>query len=308
MRFNRILTRFVSIVSPFALLFCTVNAGAQISSYDNLSGTSATPAAAGQLIKFTSVIAPKSSTGTTPTGTVTFSDGGTGSVLGTVVLVANNGAGVATLITSISAVGSHTISVAYSGDATYPATNSTINQEIAATVPFSFAPQPLLAGTPEETVSVSVVTAGLPAFFFLQAPANTTPSAVLLSCASSIPGAANCNFNPARLDLQPQASAISVLTVNTTGGSVVAASMGLSGIACAFCLPFFSTRRAIRRSRALLLTALMAVALFSIGCGGAVQNTNQQQAGKTAPGAYPITIRGTANGFTQSSTVFVVVR
>ena len=67
---------------------------------------------------FTATIIPASGT-TTPTGTVTFTDGTT--LLGTALL---NGAGVASLTTSTLTVGTHTVTADYPGDAKHSASTS----------------------------------------------------------------------------------------------------------------------------------------------------------------------------------------
>jgi len=69
----------------------------------------------GQAVTFTATV-----TGASPTGTATFKDGST--VLGTGIL----SAGVATFTTSSLAVGSHSITVSYSGDASNLANTSTV--------------------------------------------------------------------------------------------------------------------------------------------------------------------------------------
>ncbi|MGO9228193.1 MAG: Ig-like domain repeat protein [Bryobacteraceae bacterium] len=79
--------------------------------------SSANPSAAGQTVTFTASV---TSSGGTPTGTVTFLDGTT--TLATV----NLGSGVATYTTSALSVGNHSITASYSGSGTYAASTSTI--------------------------------------------------------------------------------------------------------------------------------------------------------------------------------------
>lgn len=83
--------------------------------------SSANPSTFGQSVTFTATV-----TGSSPTGTVTFKDGAT--VLGTGTL---NGSGQATFITSSLAVGSHSITAAYGGDANNSAsTSAPLNQVV----------------------------------------------------------------------------------------------------------------------------------------------------------------------------------
>jgi hypothetical protein len=80
--------------------------------------SSVNPSVFGQSVTFTATVSPVASTGT-PTGTVTFFDGG--SPIGTGTL----SGGVTTFITSALAVGSHTITANYSGDDIFsPSTGS----------------------------------------------------------------------------------------------------------------------------------------------------------------------------------------
>jgi uncharacterized repeat protein (TIGR01451 family) len=88
--------------------------------------SSVNPSNAGQPVTFTATVAPTGGSGT-PTGSVTFTDGGT--TLGTVPL---SGA-TAAFTTSSLAAGSHSIAASYSGDAgfspsTSPALTQTVNQ------------------------------------------------------------------------------------------------------------------------------------------------------------------------------------
>ncbi len=83
--------------------------------------SSQNPSTSGQLVTFTATV---SGSGGTPTGMVTFYDGATSlaTTLGSGTL---NGSGVTTFATSSLAIGSHTITAQYSGDATFGSTTST---------------------------------------------------------------------------------------------------------------------------------------------------------------------------------------
>jgi hypothetical protein len=89
--------------------------------------SSSNPAQAGQPVTFTADV--MGTGGVTPTGTITFYDGTT--VLGTVSL---NGMGMAALTVSDLAVGSHSITAVYSGDATYSGSSSSPLQEVIDTL------------------------------------------------------------------------------------------------------------------------------------------------------------------------------
>ncbi len=79
------------------------------------------PAPAGQVVTFTATV---SSIGGTPSGSITFKEGAT--ILGTGTLAG----GIATFATTGLAVGSHAITAAYSGDATFAASTSAVFTEV----------------------------------------------------------------------------------------------------------------------------------------------------------------------------------
>jgi hypothetical protein len=84
--------------------------------------SSLNPSGLGSTVKFTATVV---GSGGTPTGTVTFMDGGT--TIGTGPLAA----GTATFTTSTLSLGSHSITAAYGGDATYDvSTSSTLTQVV----------------------------------------------------------------------------------------------------------------------------------------------------------------------------------
>jgi hypothetical protein len=83
------------------------------------------PSVYGQAVTFTATVAPTGSTGFTPSGTVTFYDGGTN--LGTSPL----SGGTASLRTTSLVAGSHAIVAAYNGDVNFSGSNSsTLNQTV----------------------------------------------------------------------------------------------------------------------------------------------------------------------------------
>ena len=86
--------------------------------------TSGSPSVVGNSVTFTATV---TGSGATPTGNVAFYDGAT--YLGTGAL---NGAGVATLFTSVLAVGGHTITAKYLGDSTYTISQGTVGQTVIA--------------------------------------------------------------------------------------------------------------------------------------------------------------------------------
>jgi hypothetical protein len=74
--------------------------------------------ALGQVVSLTAMIRPASATSGAPTGTITFKDGPR--ILGTATLKPQQGFATATLNTSVLALGGHSITAVYSGDAKNP--------------------------------------------------------------------------------------------------------------------------------------------------------------------------------------------
>jgi len=154
---------------------------------------SATLLTAGQNVTFTTAVAPQSGAGF-PTGSITFLDGQT--QLGVVAL---NG-GSASFSSSNLAVGTHTITAAYSGDSNYVASTSaalTVTVAVAPAADYS-----LTIGSSELTVaqgssgnlSVTVT------------PKNGFKQAVGFTC-SGLPSGGSCSFDPQTLT--PAAGAVS---------------------------------------------------------------------------------------------------
>jgi hypothetical protein len=104
--------------------------------------SSINPSSFGQSVTFTATVTPQVQGN--PTGTVTFTEGET--QLGQVTLAD----GTATYTTSALAIGSHSITVSYSGDSTYAASNSTILSQVVAiastTTALAAAPNPANVG------------------------------------------------------------------------------------------------------------------------------------------------------------------
>lgn len=107
----------VTSLSPFAIFQQN-----PISTMTSLT-SSAGPSLLGASVTFDAVVTP-SQGNRTPSGTVTFSDGGT--VLGSVVLAS----GQASFVTSQLAVGEHSISARYSGDSKFLTSNGNLTQNV----------------------------------------------------------------------------------------------------------------------------------------------------------------------------------
>lgn len=115
--------------------------------------SSLNPSALGQAVTFTASVSDPAGAGV-PTGTVTFSDGG--SPIGTVPL----SGGVATLTTSTLGLGGHTIAATYSGNASFTSSAATLRQSVskaAAVVALSSSVNP---SSPGQSVTFTAMVTG----------------------------------------------------------------------------------------------------------------------------------------------------
>jgi hypothetical protein len=127
--------------------------------------SSANPSVSGQSVTFTATVSPVSPGAGTPTGTVTFSDGGT--LLGAEGL---NGSGTATFTTTALAAGDHEITAAYGGDANFAASTSaaltqTVSKIVTATTVASSANPSIPGQAVTYTATVSPAPDGGPVAF-----------------------------------------------------------------------------------------------------------------------------------------------
>jgi hypothetical protein len=89
--------------------------------------SSVNPSVFGQAVTITATVTVQAPGAGTPTGSVTFMDQTSGANLGSGTL---NSSGVATIMTSDLAVGTHTIEVQYAGDGNFAASSNSVNQMV----------------------------------------------------------------------------------------------------------------------------------------------------------------------------------
>jgi hypothetical protein len=167
--------------STSSALSQVVNAGAPISTTTTLTGPAT--AASGANVTFMASVTPASGT-KVPTGTVTFLDGATNLGPGTL-----NGSGSTTFSTSTLAVGTHSITAQYGGDANFATSTSTalaINITAAAGN-FTLSVSPGSVNVTPSQAGMAVVTV---------TPTNGFDQPVQFSC-SNVPEGIDCGFQPA---------------------------------------------------------------------------------------------------------------
>jgi len=243
-----------------------------------------------------------------PTGTVAFYDGST--LLGSVTLAS----GVAAYTTSSLALGTHSITAVYSGDANFSAVTSTAVAEVVQD--FNLTISTTSGGSSTATASPGG-TAVYP-LVFTPVDGTTFPLVVKLTV-SGLPAGATATLTP---DTLPAGSGSTPVTLAVVLSSASASSHGfmpfrpnrLPLALGLILLPFAGRfRRTIRRLRAggrgsrwtmlLLLAALGLAATAGLaGCGG----KSTGYFGQT-PETYILTITGTSGALSHSTTVTLTI-
>jgi hypothetical protein len=256
----------------------------------------------------TATVAATMSGRPTPTGSVSFYDGST--LLGTTAV---SGGSAAFSISSL-AVGAHSITAFYTGDANF---NQNTASAVATVTVNTLAPAFTIAGAP----GTLTLKQGANGTVVLTLAANATFSGpVTLSC-SGAPTNGTCSFDNSNITLTAGGSATATLVVGTTGTVAAgqlpanpwehaAGMVSMAGLAA-----FFWSRRRRLRYMSAFGVALLAVALFGIsGCGGGGARTTAPVT-PTAPvvstGTYTLTVTASATGSAapaQTATVAVTVQ
>jgi hypothetical protein len=255
--------------------------------------SSLNPSGLGQPVTFRAAIS--SNSGGMPTGTVQFLDGST--LLGTSPL--NGGSAVLTISTL--AMGTHTITAAYSGDAEFnPRTSNPLMQVVGGVPDFDLSMSP----------GSATLAAGNSANFTVKAsPLNSFIGTIALSCSwEGTPAGTSCQLSPATLTLSSDGkSAASTLIAstaartvsskthprNTPSGFIYAiwlAPIGLAGFTV-------SRQRQSRFLRLCFVALLAGGLLFNTACGGGGSNTTNTSGG-TPAGTYNITVTASTSSST----------
>ncbi len=256
--------------------------------FKNLGGTSlaavpsATSITVGTSLSLTAALNATLAGRPAPTGTLTFLDGTTS--LGN----ASVGSGVSTYSL---AVGSHSITVAYSGDANFnPNTSAPVVVTVAAPPPdFTLAPS-------SSTITVSQGQSGT---LTLSVTPNASLSGNVTFSCSGLPSQATCAFSPATLSVSAGQSGTATLTVATAAASSAAQKaeergMGVVGILFAACVIGVLPKRRKTWLGVLVVFSLGAMAGLG-GCGGGGNSQTPPPANPGTPtGNSTVTVTATA--------------
>jgi sugar lactone lactonase YvrE len=250
----------------------------------------------GSAVTFTAVAA--SSTTGTPTGSISFLDGGT--LLATVAV---GGTGSAVFTSSTLAIGVHSITAIYSGDTNFIASTSPALPETITDFTFVVSGASTQSVNPGETASYN---------FTVQTQSGVTPLAITFT-ASGLPAGATATFTPSTLPAGSTTTGVA-LSIQTAGlqaansRPVRPSQIALLSWSVAFLLPLLRSKR-IRASlsrlpRTLLLAAAGVAILGIVGCGGAGFFAH-------SPTSYTVTVTGTTTGsttFQHTATVTLIVQ
>ncbi len=270
--------------------------GTSLTATSTALSASPNPAVAGQSVTLTATITPTPSG--TPLGTVSFYNGSTSLNTANV-----NSSGLATFTTSSLSAGSANLTAAYSGNATFAESTSTV---LALTVGNA----PTFTLTAPQT-PVTVTAGGSANVNISVTPVGGSYNNVITLSASGLPTGASVTFNPATV---------------TPGGATAATSMTIQTSAQAARLPtkrglefpfasiFLSAgiclmgSKSQRGSRAFLMVLAMAVmaggTLMLAGCGGGGMSTTPPSTPQSK--SYVITVTG-SDGSLQASTTFKLI-
>lgn len=229
-----------------------------------------------------------------PSGTVTFSSGNT--ILGQSPV---GSTGVA-LLTAAFTQPTEQITVSYSGDNNYAASQSTAAVS-AGTV--TSAPQFVLAVS---APSVTIVTSEHTTIQVTIASVTGFSDTIALGCLG-LPHAGTCTFNPSQVVLSANGTATASLIVDTGNplgagpGTTASLAQGRSTLLC--WLPIGLLAGLLRRRRGFIAAAgTILLLILLVGCGGL-------STADTAPGSYTIKVVGTGQttGVSETQTLKLVV-
>jgi hypothetical protein len=240
-----------------------------------------------------------SSSVSTPTGSVTFSDSGT--TLGT----ANLSGGSATLTTSTLSVGSHSITATYSGDPNFTSVSSTAVSEAVEDFTLTIGG----SGSTQTVQPGGTATYTLP----MSPSGGTTFPAAVAFAAYGVPSGFTATFSPTSLPAGSSATNVALMIQVPLSAMLEKSRQpgrGLPLVALSLLmLPFAG---GIRRSRNWLRLTLITIIVAGVGglaaltgCGGG--SSGGGGGGGSQPQTYNITVTATSGTLSHSTTVTLTV-
>ncbi|HEY1214643.1 MAG TPA: Ig-like domain-containing protein, partial [Bryobacteraceae bacterium] len=227
-----------------------------------------------------------------PTGTVGFYEGTT--LLGSAPLIS----GAASVTTTFSTTGVHTITALYTGDANFSTVTSAAFNETVVLFGIGLAANPTTLTIKQGQSGTATIIA---------TPTGNYTGTLTFSC-GNLPSSVSCSFAPATLtfngDNQPQTSTITVSTHTTSAALTSTSNMRLASILALPLLAFGLRRRRMLQRGLLVLFAAMLL-LPTSGCGGSPTTTSSSAA--TGQQTVTINAQTTANGGSTQSFNFSIV-
>jgi len=242
--------------------------------------SSLNPSVFGDAVTFTATVSAGA------TGTISFLDStttlGTGTITGTT----------ATFTTSTLAVGTHSITAVYNGDANHSAASSDALSQVTESPDYAVS-----SPTPPQ-----VIPPGASANFALHVPSVGFPfNSVVTLRASGLPAGASYTFNPPTVT--PGANgADSTLTISVPRQSAMLHHSSRTLVLAVLLVPLAALRRKRGRTPLLMLWLMLTLASFGVmtGCGTGGYFSLQQR-------TYIITVTGTSGNLVRSTTVTLTV-
>jgi hypothetical protein len=243
---------------------------------------SPTTATQHQAINFTATLAAPISNAS-PAGTLTFFDGSTPFATAPIAANTQGNTVAATISTSALTVGTHAISANYPGSLNFnPATSAPVTVTITPSDYTLTTPNPAISIKTEHHLAIGVNLASIGGF----------ADNIALAC-TDLPAHASCTFDKNSLQLLPNGTATTNVTIDTDDvhGYARDESPGAANSMTYALLPVsLLTLYAARRRRRLLRLLLMLIAISGLslvvdGCSGLYPKS-------TAPGTYTINLSG----------------
>ncbi|MGO4516884.1 beta strand repeat-containing protein [Terriglobus sp. 2YAB30_2] len=227
----------------------------------------------------------------TPTGTVGFYEGTT--LLGSVPLIS----GAASVTTTFSTTGVHTITALYTGDTNFSSVTSASFNETVVLFGIGLAANPTTLTIKQGQSGTATITA---------TPTGNYIGTLTFSC-GNLPSSVSCSFAPATLtfngDNQPQSTTITVSTRTSSAALMTSSSLRLASLFAMPLLAFGLRRRRMLQRGLLVLFAAMLLLPVS-GCGGSPTITSSAPTGQQT---VTINAQTTANGGSTQSFNFSIV-